>query len=234
MACAEFAACEPKPFQLLHVWEVVKDNPKWMDPKQGRRSRVPAPENYEEQLFHPTQSDPSAEQPTPTPTTSGSKRPMGRDAAKRASKRSTSSSGAASEFATTLQDQFLTKWQDNDDGRSSRYGSYLAWKKEADERATLRHESQLEMERQRHESVLEMERHRSERLFDIEEKKLAIQEKKLNIQEQVVVAESKRVELMYSQEEERILSLYLTNLQGPIRAYYEKRQKGILEKHGAM
>lgn len=90
MAQANFADVEQYPFSYMHCWDLLKDEPKWIklnykgschDEVDGIRDHIPPNSNT-------IDLDPES----PSPNSSGAKRPMGRDAAKTARKKTISSS----------------------------------------------------------------------------------------------------------------------------------------------
>jgi len=99
-AAADFAAVEQHNFSLMHCWNILKDEPKWMDLKR----KMDRPEDNvagldAAQACNSVDLDP----PLSFPSRSTGKRPMGRDAAKAARKKASSSFAGSSEHASKLQ-----------------------------------------------------------------------------------------------------------------------------------
>jgi len=90
LALANFADIEEYPFIYVHCWDLLKDEPKWME----LNIREARPGDNDAIADHiPTAATNIDHDPeTPSSQYSGSKRPMGRDAAKREAKKSASSS----------------------------------------------------------------------------------------------------------------------------------------------
>src|SRR6266540_3075699 len=96
-----FAAVEQHNFALMHCWNILKDEPKWMDLKR----KMDRPEDNvagldAAQACNSVDLDP----PMPSPSSSTRKRPMGRDAAKAARKKASTSSTRSSDYASKMHD----------------------------------------------------------------------------------------------------------------------------------
>jgi len=83
----------------MHCWDLLKDEPKWME--LNIRGARPGDDDAIADHIPNIDHDPE----TPSSQYSGSKRPMGRDAAKREAKKSASSSPLdSSQYVSKLQD----------------------------------------------------------------------------------------------------------------------------------
>lgn len=98
---ANFASFYKHNFQFMHCWEIMKDEPKWQEPKHG---------GVGEDIGHESNTI-DLEDGNSGPASSAGKRPMGRDAAKAARKKANYSIGSASssEYASRMQDLSLQK-----------------------------------------------------------------------------------------------------------------------------
>ena len=99
LALANFADIEPYLFFYMYCWDLLKDEPKWME--LNIRGARPGDDDAIADHIPNIDHDPE----TPSSQYSGSKRPMGRDAAKREAKKSASSSPLdSSQYVSKLQD----------------------------------------------------------------------------------------------------------------------------------
>jgi hypothetical protein len=226
VACAEFASQEKSPFQLMHCWEIMKNNPKFMDTKHGRKLRPAENMEFEEQLQGAGGQDPSGDHSGGTPTSTASKRPLGREAVKRAAKKAASNASGGSEFAASLQDLMVGRLESTEGSRKERQEAFMAWKMQAKEDEKKRADELLEIER--------VKINIKEREYNIKEKELALKEKhtaeELALKKKAIDAEVTKTEILASQEDERILSLDLSTMQGPLRDFYEMKQRDILAR----
>ncbi|PUZ69008.1 hypothetical protein GQ55_2G074300 [Panicum hallii var. hallii] len=103
-AAANFAGILKHNFEYLHCWEIMKDEPKWQDPKPRAFAKSAGGDGFGEDTINLGDDNSS-------PTGSAEKRPMGRDSAKAAKKKANSSTGSASslEYASRMQDLSLQK-----------------------------------------------------------------------------------------------------------------------------
>ncbi|CAL5075931.1 unnamed protein product [Urochloa decumbens] len=142
-AAADFAAIEKHNFTLMHCWRILKDEPKWMELK----SKMDNPQNSS-----------SSAQPLnlnlypddPSPASSTGKRPMGRDAAKAAKKKATSS--GSSEYASKLHELSVQKIEllkDTEAERKTRLDEIVALEKMKAEEAREHRKMMLELEKER-------------------------------------------------------------------------------------
>lgn len=189
----------------MHCWDLMKDNPKFQDTKHGRNYRANAGASFQDQLFDNAFLDPEVQEipqgdNMATPTSTAGKRPMGRDAAKRARK-AASNSTAGSDFDASMHDLVLTRFTDNENNRKSRQDAYLEWKKEDKEEAKQDRKVMIE----------------------IEKAKLELEHKKLALREKMILQEQKK-------EDERILAMKLHEIEEPRRSYYAAMQKEILAR----
>ncbi|CAN6202377.1 unnamed protein product [Urochloa humidicola] len=101
LAAANFADVMERNFGYMHCWNIMKDEPKWQDPKPrpsaGGAGNEEDTINLGDDISGPTRSD--------------GKRPMGRDSAKAAKKKanSSASSTSSSEYASRMHDLSLQR-----------------------------------------------------------------------------------------------------------------------------
>ncbi|GJN26225.1 hypothetical protein PR202_gb14140 [Eleusine coracana subsp. coracana] len=88
----------------MHCWEIMKDEPKWQDPKTGASAKQATGEGFGDDPINLGDDNCS-------PTTATEKRPIGRDSAKAAKKKanSTPGSSSSSEYASTMKELSLQK-----------------------------------------------------------------------------------------------------------------------------
>ncbi|PVH48216.1 hypothetical protein PAHAL_4G279500 [Panicum hallii] len=157
-ALANFADIEQYPYIYMHCWDLLKDEPKWME--LNIRGARPGDDDAIAEHIPPGAIDIDHDLETPSSQCSGSKRPMGRDGAKRAAKKSASSSPSeSSKYASKLQDLSIQKisiWEEENVKKGSRY------------------EQRVAIESQRYEEVCQHNKH----MVSIEEEKLQIMRKK--------------------------------------------------------
>nr|TKW13228.1 hypothetical protein SEVIR_5G086400v2 [Setaria viridis] len=107
------ANIEEYPFIYMHCWDLLKDEPKWME----LNIRGARPGDDDAIADHILTVDRDLE--TPSCQCSGSKRPMGRDATKRQAKKSASSSPSDSS-------QYISMWQEENAKKDFRYEQMAA------------------------------------------------------------------------------------------------------------
>jgi hypothetical protein len=209
-ALANFADIEQYPYIYMHCWDLLKDEPKWME--LNIRGARPGDDDAIAEHIPPGAIDIDHDLETPSSQCSGSKRPMGRDGAKRAAKKSASSSPSeSSKYASKLQDLSIQKisiWEEENVKKGSRYEQRVAIESQ-------RYEEMRHMESQRYEEVCQHNKH----MVSIEEEKLQIMRKKADREQ--------------THEEERILGIDLDKCNPRLRKYYEKKQQEILRNIGA-
>ncbi|KAL6907437.1 hypothetical protein ACP4OV_002476 [Aristida adscensionis] len=100
-AAANFASSK-RNFTFMHCWELMKDEPKWQDPKVREIAREAGGSGFGDDDIHAGGSSPAG---------TGGSRPLGRDSAKAAKKNATSSPGSSvsSEWSARMQDLSLKK-----------------------------------------------------------------------------------------------------------------------------
>lgn len=103
MAAANFASIQKHNFQFMHCWEILKDEPKWQDPKPRPNARSAEGEGFGEETHHGADNEDTEDC---SPPRTAARRPMGRDSAKAAKKTANSSAGSAAsaEYAARQQD----------------------------------------------------------------------------------------------------------------------------------
>jgi hypothetical protein len=103
MAAANFASIQKHNFQFMHCREILKDEPKWQDPKPRPNARSAESEGFGEETHHGADNEDTEDF---SPPRTAARRPMGRDSAKAAKKTANSSAGSAAsvEYAARKQD----------------------------------------------------------------------------------------------------------------------------------
>jgi hypothetical protein len=103
MAAANFASIQKHNFQFMHCREILKDEPKWQDPKPRPNARSAESEGFGEETHHGADNEDTEDF---SPPRAAARRPMGRDSAKAAKKTANSSAGSAAsvEYAARKQD----------------------------------------------------------------------------------------------------------------------------------
>lgn len=222
-AAARFAVVEKHNFTLLHCWNILKDEPKWLELKSKEWKSKTARDEEEplrEHTPHGSNSfDPDTDLSSP-PNSTGeqplevdaakeahadwtAEQPHGMDAAKEAHKKSASTSAlaASSEHASKLYDHTLEK---------------LSYFKEMEEERKNRLAMIISLEK---DTIAELREHRL-RMIELEERRLAI--------------EAQRVEMKRKRDEkaedERILAINLDKCLPAQRLYYQALQEEIIAK----
>ncbi|OEL36124.1 hypothetical protein BAE44_0002857 [Dichanthelium oligosanthes] len=115
-----YNSLEKRPFAMAHCWAVLKKKPKWLNLLETRiagDSTAQAVDDTSEGGAEGTESHDSE-------SSRGTKRPMGRDAAKASRKRgSTTSYTQSSEYVSKMSDMCLQRtsfWKDSDDRANER------------------------------------------------------------------------------------------------------------------
>ncbi|TVU35356.1 hypothetical protein EJB05_17242 [Eragrostis curvula] len=103
-AATIFAGIYKHSFPYMHCWEIMKDEPKWQDPKSRAFGNAVRGDGFGEDRINLGDDN-------SVPTESGEKRPMGRDRAKALKKKANSDAGSASssEYAERMQEISLQK-----------------------------------------------------------------------------------------------------------------------------
>jgi hypothetical protein len=114
-AAANFAGILNPNFAYLHCWEIMKDEPKWPDPKPRAFAKSAGGDGFGEDtinLGHDNSSPTGSAKKRPinlghdnsSPTRSAENRPMGRNSAKAAKKRANSSAEFSIIFGVCFKD----------------------------------------------------------------------------------------------------------------------------------
>ncbi|TVU25786.1 hypothetical protein EJB05_28295, partial [Eragrostis curvula] len=164
---ANFAAIEKHNFSLLHCWQILKDEPKWMELKR----KMDNPQNSSASR----DNDLTSEQHNnfvdldPDNASAARKRPMGRDAAKAAKKKAALDS---SEYASKMHDLSVQKvelFKETEAEKKARLSEMLALEKVKANETREHRQSMLELEKKRvamEEKRLQMKAQKEERLED--------------------------------------------------------------------
>jgi hypothetical protein len=109
LAATQFAEAEGHPFQYMHCWDIMKDEPKWMDMKHNKGPLSVQAYGGGDPIMQGSNSVPDAY--SPPPASDAGKRPLGHDASKVAHKKAAtgSSSSLQSDFASIMQELTLSK-----------------------------------------------------------------------------------------------------------------------------
>ncbi|XP_004967097.2 uncharacterized protein LOC101766508 [Setaria italica] len=204
-ATANFAGILKHNFAYMHCWEIMKDEPKWQDPKPRGFGKSTGGDGFGEDSSHePDTSDLGDD--NSSPTGSARRRPMGRDSAKAAKKKANSSAGStsSSKYASRMQDLSLQK---------------ISILQEESMRKTDRFQQLACIDEKRFEEM----RSHNQSLLDIEQEKIRIMCEKHDMDKQ----EKEK------QEDERILGIDLNACTPAQRMYYEALQEEIFKKIAA-
>nr|XP_034599726.1 uncharacterized protein LOC117860492 [Setaria viridis] len=109
-AAANFAGILKHNFSYMHCWEIMKDEPKWQNPKPRGFGKSTGGDGFGEDSSHEPDTNDLGDDNSSL-TGSARRRPMGRDSAKAARKKANSSAGStsSSEYASRMQDLSLQK-----------------------------------------------------------------------------------------------------------------------------
>ncbi|XP_025811317.1 uncharacterized protein LOC112889053 [Panicum hallii] len=213
-AMARYAAVLQKLFTQMHSWKLLKDEPKW-EACIGAHSKVhvlnddssDAAAGGANGVGGPAESD--------APASSGSKRPIGRDATKAASKKAATSS-SSSEYISQMNDI---------------WGNKLSLIKESHAEMASHHATMAVLQ----EKKMSTERELEERRLALEESRLAMEASRLEMEKS---DRESRMEMKRSRaakeeraEEERILSIDLDRCSPALRLFYKRQQEQILAKY---
>ncbi|CAN6207947.1 unnamed protein product [Urochloa humidicola] len=104
LAASNFAAICKHNFAFMHCWNLMKDEPKWQDPKSRSVANTAVGAGFADDPINLGDE-------VGTPSAEAGNRPMGRDAAKAAKKKANSSAGSSSssEYASRMQDLSLQR-----------------------------------------------------------------------------------------------------------------------------
>uniref|UniRef100_K3ZM75 No apical meristem-associated C-terminal domain-containing protein n=1 Tax=Setaria italica TaxID=4555 RepID=K3ZM75_SETIT len=204
-AAANFAGILKHNFAYMHCWEIMKDEPKWQDPKPRGFGKSTGGDGFGEDSSHEPDTNDLGDDNS-SPTGSARRRPMGRDSAKAAKKKANSFAGStsSSEYASRMQDLSLQK---------------ISILQEESMRKT-NHFQQLACI---DEKWFEKIRSHNQSLLDIEQEKIRIMREKHDM-------DKKEKE---KQEDERILGIDLNACTPAQQMYYEALQEEIFEKIAA-
>ena len=147
-AAADFASVEKHNFTLMHCWQILKDEPKWMELK--RKMDTPQNSNFRENVPPSVQRDIFDLHPEKSSSTSPSrKRPMGRDTSKEAKKKATS---ASSEYMSKMHDLSVQKielFKETEGERKARLDEIVTIEKVKVEEARKHRKMMLDIEREK-------------------------------------------------------------------------------------
>ncbi|KAL6856989.1 hypothetical protein ACP4OV_018371 [Aristida adscensionis] len=144
-AAANFASIQKRNFPFIHCWELMKNEPKWQDPKQREISKEALGSDFGEDNINVGGSNAGG---------SGGSRPMGRDSAKAAKKNANSSAGSASssEYAARMQDlslQRITTMQEESVRKNDRFQQLASIDEKRYEKMEQHNQSMLEVEQEK-------------------------------------------------------------------------------------
>ncbi|OEL17101.1 hypothetical protein BAE44_0021880, partial [Dichanthelium oligosanthes] len=134
---------------LMHCWNILKDEPKWMDLKRkidkiaDNAGEVPVPHGSNTVDLDPGEASPGS---------STEKCPMGRDAAKAARKKAASTSASSSEYASKMQVLSIQKmsfFKETEEDRKSSLEEMLNLEKVKVEEAREHRRTLVQLERER-------------------------------------------------------------------------------------
>ncbi|KAL6896895.1 hypothetical protein ACP4OV_007467 [Aristida adscensionis] len=161
-AAANFASIYKRNFAFMHCWELMKDEPKWQDPKLRETTKDAGGSGFGEGETHAGGSRPGG--------TAGS-RPVGRDSAKAAKKKANSSAGSSSssEYAARMQDlslQKITIMQEEATRKTERFQQLATIDEKRFEEMRKHNQTLVDIEQER----IRMQREKHEREIEKEEK----------------------------------------------------------------
>ncbi len=198
-----FQSIMDRPFMMLHCWEILKHEVKWLD-LQKKGKEVEGRGGSDDAVSVPPFDDNGSNSvhvdgACSSPSTGLGKRPIGREKAKESRKRSTSSSQSSSEFLSSMNELHIQKL------------NYLKEKSSSKE--------------ERIHSIISIEERKvaaKEFMMQVEAKRIAMEEERLEMQKE----EKRRM------EEERILAIDLDKCNPMQQAYYKAMKQVIMEKQG--
>nr|XP_034594732.1 uncharacterized protein LOC117856487 [Setaria viridis] len=198
-------AIRENPSGMSDADKIMKDEPKWQDPKPRGFGKSTGGDGFGEDSSHEPDTNDLGDDNS-SPTGSARRRPMGRDSAKAAKKKANSSAGSTSslEYASRMQDLSLQK---------------ISILQEESMRKTDRFQQLACIDEKRFEEM----RSHNQSLLDIEQEKIRIMREKHDMDKQ----EKEK------QEDERILGIDLNACTPAQRMYYEALQEEIFEKIAA-
>jgi hypothetical protein len=200
---------EKKKWKFGHCWDILRHEPKWSNRLQQTTVNN-RPIRRQGGSGNASDDQPDA---------GAMERPEGRDSAKRRRSRAygdTSSSSAAFEVLNKMNER----------------GQICSEREEKLQHELLQNESiKIKLKFQQVEMM--------QKQFSLMERSVLSQEKKAEAREKEAEArekeaDAKKIEALALQakEEERLLSMDLSNMPSPIRLYYEKKQREILMRNG--
>ncbi|CAN6166513.1 unnamed protein product [Urochloa humidicola] len=144
-AAADFAAIESHNFTLMHCWNILKDEPKWLELK-----KMDTPQNsVSSEQRNVLNLDLNSPSDDASPASSAGKRPMGRDAAKAAKRKAKL---ASSEHVSKMHELSVHKidlFKETEAERKARLDEMVALEKVKVEEAREHRKQMLELEKER-------------------------------------------------------------------------------------
>ncbi|CAO2201670.1 unnamed protein product [Urochloa humidicola] len=201
-AASDYAAVVGHSFPYLHCWNLMKDEPKWREPK-GKAGKSCGGDGLPDAPINLGDDD-------SVPNNEDGYRPMGRDQAKAAKKKANSCAGStsSSEYAAKMQDLSLQK---------------MSMMQEESDRKSLRFQQLASIDEKRLEEV----RCHNQSLLECEQEKIRIMREQ-QVMERKMAARRRRKEV--NEEDERILAVDLNACTPAQRVYFKDRQQQILDK----
>jgi hypothetical protein len=215
---ARYAAALQKPFTQMHSWKLLKDEPKW-EACIGAHSKVHVLDDDSSDAAAGGANGVGGPAESDAPASSGSKRPIGRDATKAASKKAATSS-SSSEYISQMNDM---------------WGNKLSLIKETQAEMATHHatmcvlqEKKINTDRELQEKKMFAERELEERRLAQEDRRLALETSRLEMEKNYRDSRAAKEERA---EEERILSIDLDRCSPALRLFYQRQQEQILAKY---
>ena len=200
-ALARYAGAQKKPFNYMHCWKYLKDEPKWHEEVEK-----PTTSNDDEDCMETVDGASNQVDTTDdnsTPSSGNGKRPLGRDSSKASRKKT------AESFASKMHEL----WSDRH--------SYMK-ETQNEKNVHLAHIAAIEKEKL--DRQVELEKEKMEHNMRLEERRLAIEDRRL-------AQEEKEREARIVADEEQFLSIDLDTCIPRLRPFYKAQQDKILAKY---
>jgi hypothetical protein len=202
----------------MHSWKLLKDEPKW-EACIGAHSKVHVLDDDSSDAAAGGANGVGGPAEPDAPASSGSKRPIGRDATKAARKKAATSS-SSSEYISQMNDM---------------WGNKLSLIKESHAEMASHHATMAVLQEKKITTDRELQEKKMSTERELEERRLALEERRLEMEmndwESRMEMERSRAAKEERAEEERILSIDLARCSPALRLFYKRQQEQILAKY---